>query len=343
MGFFEKIKQGLKKTTAAVTQSLEDIAASFVEVDDDMLEELEEALIMSDLGAGVAARATEELRRTAQHNRIENGIALRCLLKDVLTDMMLEDINIDISRPPAVILVIGVNGVGKTTSIGKLAARYVQEGHRVMLAAADTFRAAAADQLEIWARRAGADIVRHGEGADPAAVVFDAVAAARARDCDIIIIDTAGRLHNKQNLMNELNKIDRILNRELPDSSRETLLVLDATTGQNAVHQAEEFNKAAKLTGIVLTKLDGTAKGGIVVAISRELTVPVKLAGVGEGIDDLRPFDPEEYAFMEMAGRKEQERHMRETAAALQALLHPEEDLTYRDGCGHCHGREDQE
>jgi len=291
MGFFEKIKQGLKKTTAAVTQSLEDIAASFVEVDDDMLEELEEALIMSDLGAGVAARATEELRRTAQHNRIENGIALRCLLKDVLTDMMLEDIDIDISKPPAVILVIGVNGVGKTTSIGKLAARYVQEGHRVMLAAADTFRAAAADQLEIWARRAGADIVRHGEGADPAAVVFDAVAAAKARDCDIIIIDTAGRLHNKQNLMNELNKIDRILNRELPDSSRETLLVLDATTGQNAVHQAEEFNKAAKLTGIVLTKLDGTAKGGIVVAISAGLGVPVKLVGVGEGLDDLMDFN----------------------------------------------------
>ena len=291
MGLFEKIKQGLKKTTAAVTQSLEDIAASFVEVDDDMLEELEEALIMSDLGAGVAARATEELRRTAQHNRIENGIALRCLLKDVLTDMMLEDINIDISRPPAVILVIGVNGVGKTTSIGKLAARYVQEGHRVMLAAADTFRAAAADQLEIWARRAGADIVRHGEGADPAAVVFDAVAAARARDCDIIIIDTAGRLHNKQNLMNELNKIDRILNRELPDASRETLLVLDATTGQNAVHQAEEFNKAAKLTGIVLTKLDGTAKGGIAVAISAGLGVPVKLVGVGEGLDDLMEFN----------------------------------------------------
>ena len=186
---------------------------------------------------------------------------------------------------------IGVNGVGKTTSIGKLAARYVQEGHRVMLAAADTFRAAAADQLEIWARRAGADIVRHGEGADPAAVVFDAVAAARARDCDIIIIDTAGRLHNKQNLMNELNKIDRILNRELPDSSRETLLVLDATTGQNAVHQAEEFNKAAKLTGIVLTKLDGTAKGGIVVAISAGLGVPVKLVGVGEGLDDLMEFN----------------------------------------------------
>lgn len=291
MGFFDKIKQGLKKTTAAVTQSLDDIVSSFVEVDDEMLEELEEALIMADLGAGVAARATEELRKRAQHSRIESGIALRCVLKDVLTDMMLEDIEIDISKSPAVILVIGVNGVGKTTSIGKLAARYVQEGHRVMLAAADTFRAAAADQLEIWAKRAGADIVRHGEGADPAAVVFDAVAAAKARECDIIIIDTAGRLHNKQNLMNELNKIDRILTRELPDASRETLLVLDATTGQNAVHQAEEFNKVAKLTGIVLTKLDGTAKGGIVVAISAGLGVPVKLVGVGEGIDDLMDFN----------------------------------------------------
>lgn len=291
MGFFEKIRQGLKKTTQAVTQSLDDIVASFVEVDDDMLEELEEALIMADLGAGVAAQATEKLRKTAQHSRIENGIALRCLLKDVLTDMMLEDVQIDISKPPAILLVIGVNGVGKTTSIGKMAARYVQEGHRVMLAAADTFRAAAADQLEIWAKRAGADIVRHGEGADPAAVVFDAVAAAKARDCDIIIIDTAGRLHNKQNLMNELNKIDRILKRELPDSSRETLLVLDATTGQNAVHQAEEFNKAASLTGIILTKLDGTAKGGIVIAISAGLGVPVKLVGVGEGLDDLMDFN----------------------------------------------------
>ena len=291
MGFFEKIKQGLKKTTNAVAQSLDDLAASFVEVDDEMLEEFEETLIMADLGAGVAAKATEKLRKTAQHTRIENGIALRCLLKDVLTDMMLEDIQIDLSGTPAVILVIGVNGVGKTTSIGKLAARYVQEGHQVMLAAADTFRAAAADQLEIWARRAGADIVRHGEGADPAAVVFDAVAAAKARGCDIIIIATAVRMHNNHNVINELNKIDRILTRELPDSSRETLLVLDATTGQNAVHQAEEFNKAAKLTGIVLTKLDGTAKGGIVVAISAGLGVPVKLVGVGEGLDDLMDFN----------------------------------------------------
>ena len=217
------------------------------------------------------------------------------MLKEVLTDMMLEDIHLNTENEPAVILVIGVNGVGKTTSIGKIAARYVEQGKRVMLAAADTFRAAAADQLEVWAKRAGAEIVRHGEGADPAAVVFDAIAAAKARGCDIIIIDTAGRLHNKANLMNELAKIDRILTRELPNSSRETLLVLDATTGQNAVHQAEQFNKAAKLTGIILTKLDGTAKGGIVVAISAGLGVPVKLVGVGEGLDDLMDFNRDEF------------------------------------------------
>ncbi|MGN1007962.1 MAG: signal recognition particle-docking protein FtsY, partial [Butyricicoccus sp.] len=295
MGFFDKIKQGLKKTTEAVTQQFEDIIASFVEVDDDLLDELEEAMILSDLGATVAAKAREELKKRAQHQKVNTGLELRCLLKDVLTDMMLEDTALDVSGVPAVVLVIGVNGVGKTTSIGKLAARYVSEGKRVMLAAADTFRAAAADQLEIWAKRAGAEIVRHGEGADPAAVVFDAVAAAKARGCDIIIIDTAGRLHNKANLMNELAKIDRILTRELPDSSRETLLVLDATTGQNAVHQAEEFNKAAKLTGIILTKLDGTAKGGIVVAISAGLGVPVKLVGVGEGIDDLMDFNRSDF------------------------------------------------
>lgn len=291
MGFFDKIKSGLKKTTEAVTQQFEDIMASFVTVDDDLLDELEEAMILSDLGATVAANARADLKKRAQHKKVNNAAELRTLLKEVLTDMMLNDVELDVSGKPAVILVIGVNGVGKTTSIGKLAARYVSEGKRVMLAAADTFRAAAADQLEIWAQRAGADIVRHGEGADPAAVVFDAVAAAKARGCDIIIIDTAGRLHNKANLMNELAKIDRILTRELPESSRETLLVLDATTGQNAVHQAEEFNKAAKLTGIILTKLDGTAKGGIVVAISAGLGVPVKLVGVGEGIDDLMDFN----------------------------------------------------
>ncbi|MBP3312624.1 MAG: signal recognition particle-docking protein FtsY, partial [Butyricicoccus sp.] len=275
MGFFDKIKQGLKKTTEAVTQQFEDIIASFVEVDDDLLDELEEAMILSDLGATVAAKARAELKKRAQHQKVNSGLELRCLLKDVLTDMMLEDTALDVSGAPAVVLVIGVNGVGKTTSIGKLAARYVSEGKRVMLAAADTFRAAAADQLEIWAKRAGAEIVRHGEGADPAAVVFDAVAAAKARGCDVIIIDTAGRLHNKANLMNELAKIDRILTRELPESSRETLLVLDATTGQNGLIQARQFKETAGLTGIILTKLDGTAKGGIVIAIAQELQVPV--------------------------------------------------------------------
>lgn len=295
MGFFDKIKAGLKKTTDAVTQQFEDIMASFVQVDDDLLDELEEAMILSDLGAGVAAKAREKLKKAAQHKKVNTANELRALLKEVLTDMMLEDIHLNTENEPAVILIIGVNGVGKTTSIGKIAARYVEQGKRVMLAAADTFRAAAADQLEVWAKRAGADIVRHGEGADPAAVVFDAIAAAKARGCDIIIIDTAGRLHNKANLMNELAKIDRILTRELPNSSRETLLVLDATTGQNAVHQAEQFNKAAELTGIILTKLDGTAKGGIVVAISAGLGVPVKLVGVGEGLDDLMDFNRDEF------------------------------------------------
>ena len=297
MGFFDKIKAGLRRTTAAVTDQLNDLIANFVEVDEETLEELEEALILSDLGATVAADATSRVADVARHQRIDSLLALRCALKEVLVDMMTEDTGLNTTTNPSVILVIGVNGVGKTTSIGKLAHRYVQEGHRVMLSAADTFRAAAADQLEIWAKRAGADVVRHGEGADPAAVVFDSIAAAKARGCDIIIIDTAGRLHNTSNLMNELNKIDRIITRELPDAARETLLVLDATTGQNAVHQAEEFNKVAKLTGIVLTKLDGTAKGGIVVAISGGLHVPVKLIGVGEGLDDLMDF--ERSAFVE--------------------------------------------
>ena len=297
MGFFDKIKAGLRRTTAAVNDQLNDLMANFVEVDEETLENLEEALILSDLGATVAAGATERVADVARHQRVDTPLALRCALKDVLVDMMTDDTALRTDTKPAVILVIGVNGVGKTTSIGKLAARYVNEGKRVMLSAADTFRAAAADQLEIWAKRAGADIVRHGEGADPAAVVYDSIAAAKARGCDVIIIDTAGRLHNKSNLMNELNKIDRIITRELPDAARETLLVLDATTGQNAVHQAEEFNKVAKLTGIILTKLDGTAKGGIVIAISGGLHVPVKLIGVGEGLDDLMDF--ERSAFVE--------------------------------------------
>lgn len=291
MGFFDKIKQGLKKTSDAVNHSLDSVFAAFVKVDDDLLEELEEALILSDVGASTAAKIVAEVEKRAKLRKTTTADELRDLLREVLTDNMLDNQPLNTDGKPAVILVIGVNGVGKTTSIGKLAARYVNEGKKVMLSAADTFRAAAADQLEIWAKRAGADIVRHGEGADPAAVVFDSISAAKARGSDIIIVDTAGRLHNKANLMSELAKIDRVISRELPDASRETLLVLDATTGQNAVHQAEEFNKAAELTGIILTKLDGTAKGGIVIAISAGLGVPVKLVGVGEGIDDLIDFD----------------------------------------------------
>ena len=291
MGFFDKIKQGLKKTSDAVNHSLDSVFAAFVKVDDDLLEELEEALILSDVGASTAAKIVAEVEKRAKLRKTTTADELRDLLREVLTDNMLDNQPLNTDGKPAVILVIGVNGVGKTTSIGKLAARYVNEGKKVMLSAADTFRAAAADQLEIWAERAGADIVRHGEGADPAAVVFDSISAAKARGSDIIIVDTAGRLNNQANLMNELAKIDRVISRELPDASRETLLVLDATTGQNAVHQAEEFNKAAELTGIILTKLDGTAKGGIVIAISAGLGVPVKLVGVGEGIDDLIDFD----------------------------------------------------
>ncbi len=295
MGFFDKIKAGLKRTSDAVSESIGDVFASFVRVDEDMLEELEEAMILADLGVDTATQAVDRLRDRAKHERIDNAEALRAALKEILCDMMQEDQGLKLETKPSIVLIIGVNGVGKTTTIGKLAAAYAAQGKKVLLSAADTFRAAAADQLTIWAERSGADIVRHSEGSDPAAVVFDSIAAAKARGCDLILVDTAGRLHNKTNLMNELNKIDRVIHRELPDASRETLLVLDATTGQNAVSQAEQFNKAAELTGIVLTKLDGTAKGGIVIAISAGLGVPVKYVGVGEGIDDLMPFEREAF------------------------------------------------
>ena len=296
MGFFDRIKEGIKKTKEAVAERLDDVIANFRKVDEDMLEELEEVLILADLGVDTATRAVSELRERAKREAIETPEALKAALCDIVSGMLIENPGLDLSTKPAVILVIGVNGVGKTTTIGKIAAKLTAGGKRVMLAAADTFRAAAAEQLTIWAGRAGAEIVSHGEGADPAAVVFDAISAAKARGSDVVIVDTAGRLHNKQNLMKELEKIGRVIERELPGAARETLLVLDATTGQNAVSQAAEFNRAAKLTGIALTKLDGTAKGGIVVAISATLGVPVKFVGVGEGVDDLLTFEPQAFA-----------------------------------------------
>ena len=292
MGFFEKIKNGLKKTRAAMANTLGGIFASFSGANEEFYEELEESMILADIGVETSCKAVEQLRTVVKERKLRTGEEIHDALKDILVDMLnVGDTSLKLGTRPSVVLVIGVNGVGKTTTIGKLAHRLSGEGKRVLLCAADTFRAAADDQLEIWAGRANVDIVRQHEGADPAAVVFDAISAAKARGSDVILCDTAGRLHNKANLMNELAKIDRVISRELPDASRETLLVLDATTGQNAVHQAEEFNKAAELTGIILTKLDGTAKGGIVIAISAGLGVPVKLVGVGEGIDDLIDFD----------------------------------------------------
>ncbi|MDD5937409.1 MAG: signal recognition particle-docking protein FtsY [Clostridiales bacterium] len=295
MGFFEKIKQGLTRTRENIGRSFDQLFAG--ELDDDFYDQLEETLILSDMGVDTALEASEALRRKVKEEKLKSAEEARGALREILTEMLtVGEPGLDLERKPAVCLFIGVNGVGKTTTIGKLAARLKGDGKRVLMAAGDTFRAAAADQLEIWAGRAGVDIVRQHEGADPAAVVFDAMSAARARGADVVLVDTAGRLHNKQNLMNELNKISRVIDRELPGTSRETLLVLDATTGQNGLIQARQFKESAGLTGVVLTKLDGTAKGGIVVAIARELGVPVKFIGVGEGMDDLMPFEPEKFA-----------------------------------------------
>ncbi len=284
MGFFDKIKKiGI-------------FGGLFSQLDDDFYEELEESLVMADMGADLTMEAVDELRERCREQGIKDVEGARACMRDILAEMLtFPNMTVSLETTPAVVLFIGVNGVGKTTSIGKLAARWKNGGCKVILAAGDTFRAAAADQLTIWAERAGVDIVKQHEGADPAAVVYDALNAARARKADVVLVDTAGRLHNKQNLMNELNKISRVIDRECPGTSRETLLVLDATTGQNGLVQAKEFAKAAGITGIVLTKLDGTAKGGIVLAIAKELGVPVKFVGVGEGVDDLRPFDPREF------------------------------------------------
>ena len=285
MGFFDKIK---KITT--------NLFGGFTEADEAFFDELEETLILADLGVETATEAVEELRTRVKKEKLKSQEEIRDALRDILVDMMdVENTGLDLSTKPTVILVIGVNGVGKTTSIGKMGYQLKQEGKRVLLCAADTFRAAAADQLEIWAERAGCELVRQHEGADPGAVLFDALQAAKARNVDVVLCDTAGRLHNKANLMAELAKLSKIIDRECPGAARETLLVLDATTGQNGLIQARQFKETAGLTGIVLTKLDGTAKGGIVIAISRELGIPVKFAGVGEGLQDLRPFQAREY------------------------------------------------
>ncbi|MCI9402236.1 MAG: signal recognition particle-docking protein FtsY [Oscillospiraceae bacterium] len=294
MSFFDKIKQGLTRTKQNIGHSFEQLFAG--ELDDDFYDLLEETLILSDMGVDTALEVSENLRKKAKEEKIKTAAEAREALKAILTEMLtVESGELDMTNRPAVCLFIGVNGVGKTTTIGKVAARLKGEGKKILLCAGDTFRAAAADQLTIWAERAGVDIIKQHEGADPAAVVFDALSAAKARKADMVLVDTAGRLHNKQNLMNELNKISRVIQRELPDASRETLLVLDATTGQNGLIQARQFKESAGLTGVVLTKLDGTAKGGIVVAIAKELGVPVKFIGVGEGVDDLMPFEPENF------------------------------------------------
>lgn len=290
MGFFEKLKSGLAKTKDALFKKVDDLFKSFVKVDEDMLEELEELLIMSDVGATSSEEIIERLREKIRDERIVDPEDCKAALRDILVDMIGEGEPLHLESKPSVILVIGVNGVGKTTSIAKIANRLKQNKKQVLLAAADTFRAAAIDQLQIWADRVGVELIKHSEGSDPAAVVFDAVAAAKKRGSDVLIIDTAGRLHNKKNLMDELAKINRVIDRELPGASRETLLVLDATTGQNAVSQAKEFKHAADITGLVLTKLDGTAKGGIVFSIKQELDIPVKFIGVGEKYDDMQEF-----------------------------------------------------
>ena len=296
MGFFSKIKEGLKKTRNAVVNQIDGMLKSFTKIDEELFEELEELLVMGDVGVKTASKITDELRVRVKKEGVTDPNEVHRLLEEITADMLRGGEELNLNTKPSIILVIGVNGVGKTTTIGKLANNLRMQGKSVLLAAADTFRAAAIDQLEIWAERAQCDIVKQKEGSDPAAVVYDAISAAKARGTDVIIADTAGRLHNKKYLMDELGKITRIIDRELLDADKEFLIVLDATTGQNAVNQAREFKNSAGITGIVLTKLDGTAKGGVVLSVKEELGVPVKYIGVGEQMDDLQPFDADSFA-----------------------------------------------
>lgn len=297
MGLFSKLRKGLRKTRdEGLTAQVDEVIESYEEITDELFDELEEVLIMGDVGMPTAEKVISSLKEKIENDKITNVKDVRETLKDIVAGVVWGGSYLKLRTKPSVILVIGVNGVGKTTTIGKLALRLKSMGRSVILGAADTFRAAASEQLTIWAERADVPIVKHQEGADPAAVVYDTIQSAKARGTDVIIIDTAGRLHNKKNLMDELNKISRVIDRELPDASRETLLILDATTGQNAVNQAKDFKDAAGITGIILTKLDGTARGGVVLAINNELDVPVKFVGVGEQIDDLQPFDADAFA-----------------------------------------------
>ena len=295
MGFLDKLKAGLSKTKNAIFGQVDNILKAFVKVDEDLLEELEELLIMSDVGVNATEEIIENLRERIKDGRLKEKEQVTDALKEILTDMIGEGGELNLSTTPSIIFVIGVNGAGKTTSIGKISNRLVKKGKRVVVAAADTFRAAAIDQLAVWCERSGAEIVKQNEGSDPAAVVYDAIHYAKKRKADVLIIDTAGRLHNKTNLMNELAKINRVIDKECPEASRENLLVLDATTGQNAILQAKEFSQASNITGLVLNKLDGTAKGGIVISIKNELNIPVKFIGVGEKIDDMQEFDADEF------------------------------------------------
>ena len=295
MAFLDKLKAGLQKTKNALFKPIDQMLKAFTKVDEDLLEELEEMLICADVGAGATDEIIEKLRKDIKEEKIKDADEVRAFLKNTLKDMIGEGGTLVLDTKPSVILVIGVNGAGKTTSIGKISNKLKQDGKKVVVAAADTFRAAAIDQLAVWCERSGVDLVKQSEGSDPAAVVYDAISYAKNKQADVLIVDTAGRLHNKKNLMNELEKINRVISRELPNSSRENLLVLDATTGQNAVLQAKEFKNAAEITGLVLNKLDGTAKGGIVLSIKRELGIPVKFIGVGEKIDDMQPFNAEEF------------------------------------------------